>query len=272
MHVRRVAALSMFFACMVSGAVMASPALQRDSTGNEVLLLQKKLQSIGYAVTELDGVFGDETERAVEEFQRDQNLQETGIVNRETWRALKNARADPIRLRELIEEPVETFEEPIDNPVEEYYEEYYDESYTESNESPQIFYAPYGETIIDSALAGAIIETAEDYLGVPYVFGGTTPSGFDCSGFIQYIFAKFDVSIPRLADEQYLLGERSATEDLVPGDLVFFTTYEEGASHCGLYLGEREFIHVASSRGVSISSLDDYYWQPRFLGGKHIVR
>ena len=249
MHVRRSAILSMLFACMFSGAVIASPALQRDSTGKEVLLLQKKLQSIGYEIKELDGVFGDETERAVEEFQRDQNLDDTGIVNHETWRALKNAKTDRKKLRDLIEE---NFDEP-------------------KIAEPKIQYVPYGETIIDSAVAGAIIETAEEYLGVPYVWGGTTPSGFDCSGFLQFIFAKFDLNIPRLADEQYLLGKTSSLDELVPGDLVFFTTYEPGASHCGLYLGGGDFIHAASSKGVSISSIDDYYWQPRFLGGKHIV-
>ena len=77
--------------------------------------------------------------------------------------------------------------------------------------------------------------------------------------------------MPRLADEQYLLGKAVKISELAPGDLVFFTTYEVGASHCGIYVGSRQFLHTSSSRGVRIDDLDNEYWSPRFFGARKIV-
>ncbi len=118
-----------------------------------------------------------------------------------------------------------------------------------------------------------LLSTAKQYIGVPYKFGGTTPKAFDCSGYLQYVFARNGLSLPRTADEQYKLGQRTTSiRQLVPGDLVFFTTYEPGASHCGIYLGDGRFIHASTSKGVRIDELSNTYWQPRFYGGKHIVQ
>ena len=118
-----------------------------------------------------------------------------------------------------------------------------------------------------------IIKTAKKYIGVPYKFGGTTPKGFDCSGYLQYVFKQNGISLPRTADEQYKLGKRTKSrKELVEGDLVYFTTYEAGASHCGIYLGDGKFIHASSSKGIRIDELDNSYWKPRYYGGKHIVK
>ena len=89
-----------------------------------------------------------------------------------------------------------------------------------------------------------IIQTAMDYIGVPYVFGGTSPSGFDCSGYVRYVFANAGIYLPRTADEQYELGVPVPMDSLRAGDLVFFPTYDYGASHVGIYLSEGEFINA----------------------------
>lgn len=80
---------------------------------------------------------------------------------------------------------------------------------------------PYGKQFLSQKEVPGIIATAKDYIGVPYVFGGNTPRGFDCSGYLEYVFAKHGIDIPRTADEQYKLGKLVKSDDLKPGDLVF---------------------------------------------------
>lgn len=116
-----------------------------------------------------------------------------------------------------------------------------------------------------------IISNAMDYLGVPYVFGGTSPYGFDCSGYVQYVFANAGISLPRTADVQYEVGLPISTTELVAGDLVFFSTYTYGASHVGIYLGDNTFIHASSSRGISVDSLGSSYWSSHYIGARRIL-
>ena len=120
-------------------------------------------------------------------------------------------------------------------------------------------------------IARRIISSAMDYMGVPYVFGGTSPYGFDCSGYVQYVFANAGISLPRTADVQYEEGTPISTSELVPGDLVFFTTYTYGASHVGIYVGDGNFIHASSSRGVTVSSLSEAYYSSRYIGARRIL-
>ena len=118
--------------------------------------------------------------------------------------------------------------------------------------------------------AKQITDTAKIYVGVPYKFGGTNPKGFDCSGFVQYVFDQRKITLPRAADAQYKAGKAITSKELKQGDLVFFSTYEKGASHCGIYLEQGKFIH-ASSRGVMVSHLDESYWKTRYLGARRII-
>jgi len=120
-----------------------------------------------------------------------------------------------------------------------------------------------------SALASSLTRSAMRFIGTPYVFGGTHTSGFDCSGYVQHVFALLGVHLPRTADAQYDAGRRIAAA-MAPGDLVFFHTYAPGVSHVGIYLGNNRFIHSSSSHGVAISSLHDAYWAPRYVGAKRV--
>lgn len=116
-----------------------------------------------------------------------------------------------------------------------------------------------------------IVSRAAKYKGVPYVFGGTTTKGFDCSGYVQYVFKDCKAKLPRLADEQALQGIFVTQKQLRPGDLVFFTTYAPGASHVGIYAGDGQFWSASSSKGVILSSLKDNYWKQRYYGARRVL-
>jgi cell wall-associated NlpC family hydrolase len=117
-----------------------------------------------------------------------------------------------------------------------------------------------------------VLRTAQQFVGVPYVWGGTSPNGFDCSGFTQYVFGLNGVYLPRTADVQYEAGIPVRFEELRPGDLVFFSTYEPGPSHDGIYLGNGDFINATSSRGIAIDRMDSSYWKQRYIGARRVIR
>jgi NlpC/P60 family len=112
-----------------------------------------------------------------------------------------------------------------------------------------------------------IEDYSKQFVGTPYSWGGTTPSGFDCSGFVTYVYSNYGVNLPRTSADQYNAGTSVSTNDLEKGDLVFFSTYKPGPSHAGIYLGDDEFIH-AGNDGVEVSGLGDYYWKDRYLGAR----
>lgn len=122
-----------------------------------------------------------------------------------------------------------------------------------------------------SSLAKRIMRAGYSVMGTPYVFGGTSPYGFDCSGFTRYCFAAAGISIPRMADEQYYYGRKVSINQLRPGDLIFFTTYEPGASHCGIYIGNGNFMHAGCSTGVTVSSAFTGYWGARYYGACRVL-
>jgi cell wall-associated NlpC family hydrolase len=107
--------------------------------------------------------------------------------------------------------------------------------------------------------------------GAPYRNGGSSPSGFDCSGFVQYVFAQNGRALPREVRDQFKLGTAIDRNEVKPGDLVFFQTVSPGASHVGIVVGDEKFVHAPSSRGVvRVESYTAGYWAMRWVGAKRI--
>jgi len=127
-----------------------------------------------------------------------------------------------------------------------------------------------GDATVDSR-ARELIERGFSFLGTPYVWGGEGESGFDCSGFTQFLFAGTGYALPRQARNQFKVGDEIAADDLLPGDLVFFSTYSSGASHVGIYIGDGQFLHASSGPDqVTVSSLAQRYYTNRYLGARRV--
>lgn len=124
----------------------------------------------------------------------------------------------------------------------------------------------------ETTKASEIITEAKRHIGTPYVWGGTTTKGFDCSGYTQYVMKRCGITIPRTTTEQYKIGTFVSKSNLQPGDLVFLqNTYREGISHVGIYIGDGKMIHASSSKGVVISDLSSSYYVEHYYGARRIL-
>ena len=143
-----------------------------------------------------------------------------------------------------------------------------------SNSSYSSAVSTYSAPPANLTLGQQIVEYALSFLGTSYVWGGTSPSGFDCSGLVTYVYKNFGISVTRDAHGQFrdngVLVEKS---DLAPGDLVFFSSGGSGyVSHVGIYIGDSEFVHSSShSTGVIVSRLDSAYYVSVWHGAKRLI-
>jgi len=134
---------------------------------------------------------------------------------------------------------------------------------------------PSPDSIVSTEIAPgayALVGTALNLRGTPYRNGGSDITGFDCSGFTQYVFSQHGLSLPREVREQFRVGQPVTAEELAPGDILFFTTTDPGPSHVAIAVGGDQFVHAPSSTGVvRVEHLSSSYWSPRFLGARRIT-
>jgi lipoprotein Spr len=137
----------------------------------------------------------------------------------------------------------------------------------ESATALQLKYAVLLNTEVEAVLNDALFTAIDEWYGTPYVLGGSTKDGIDCSAFVQAVYAKlFQIPMPRTAREQYKAARHISRTELKQGDLVFFNTRGSGISHVGIYLQNNKFVHAATSGGVMISDLFEEYWVKHFAG------
>ena len=209
--------------------------LSIEHQGTTVQEVQQQLANLGYNIS-ADGKFGPRTQKAIQAFQRENGLEIDGLVGPNTYAKLFGVEAPAAE------------EEPQETAV-------YDEEISRGS----------------NLIARRIMSTALQYIGVPYVFGGTSPDyGFDCSGYVQYVYAMAGIDLPRTADVQYECGYEVSKDQLIPGDLVFFETYEPGASHVGIYIGNGEFVD-STDGGVTVESLYSDYRMSCYYGARRVI-
>lgn len=117
-----------------------------------------------------------------------------------------------------------------------------------------------------------LLPIAKKYIGVPYSYGGTSVKGFDCSGYINTVFKELGMDLPRTTKGLATTGSFVGRYNLRIGDIVIFNTTGSGPSHAGIYIGDDQFIHSSTSKGVIINSLSDpYYWKDRYIGARRVL-
>lgn len=212
--------------------------LEYGEIGDHVKTIQEALYYFGYYLEEVDSIFGPKTNKALTDFQQDHGLTVTNSVN------------DQLIQTMAVESEVRVSSAPKEVSEQE-------ETVKAANKSD------YQTFDVNQLLQGA-----KDHIGTRYSWGGTSPDGFDCSGYIQYVFKQKNIQLPRTVSEMWNVATRVDQPSV--GDLVFFETYKKGPSHAGIYMGNNQFIHASESRGVQVSELSETYWQERYLGARRI--
>lgn len=262
-------------------------AYQYGDTGSEIVAIQKKLIAAGYKARET-GEYDANTKWAVRLYQKDQGLPVDGILGDTTYKKLMgkpmpSATKTVSKVKEISKKDAELMakiqakkegnSKAITTSVKQ-------QKKPTTQGKPAMVQVKHKvtnhtakplRTVPVSGNVKEILTYANTFTGVPYKFGGTTPAGFDCSGYIRHVFQKVGVQLPRQADEQYTVGKKVEKQNLQPGDLVFFETYEPGVSHSGIYIGDGQFISATSSSGVAVADIDDSYWGPRYVGAKRVL-
>ncbi|WP_440895690.1 C40 family peptidase [Amphibacillus sp. Q70] len=209
---------------------------------DQIVALQRALYYLGFLEDTVDGIFGPLTETALLDAQRTFGFEETPAVSEELVETI------------TTESKIEKVDSEQDQSEK--------ESSTQASEPIAV------KKNNTNAQMEKVIEAAKSQTGVRYQWGGDTPTGFDCSGFVQYAFQQQTIAIPRTVSE--IWHQTVPVDQPSIGDLVFFETYKTGPSHIGIYLGNNQFIHASESKGVTTSELSEQYWNTRYLGSRRI--
>ena len=207
--------------------------LKPQVKGEDVQALQEKLQMMGFLfVNEVGKIYGPKTEKAVSDFQKVYKLKVDGIAGPDTIEAINNALTGKNRIRRPGASRGTSPTRSIDNDI---------------------------------------IATAKKYIGIPYRYAGTSPSGFDCSGFTQFVYNQHKISVPRSSLAQAGFGTILNRDELRTGDLVIFSnTYRQGPSHVGIYIGNGDVIHSGCSKGITIDNIDSGYYLKHYSYGRRV--
>ena len=216
--------------------------------GDNVKIVQEALQYFGYYEGNIDGIYGPLTRKGLEIAEKEHGIELTDEVTGEALEQLYHT------------------EETTEEDSTDYLDDNGTDFVNEQDESGGTVGARNVET--RTVINASVIDIAQSLIGTPYTWGGETPAGFDCSGFIQYVYENLGITIPRTVSDIWNFA--SPVEQPSVGDIVFFETYKPGPSHAGIYIGDNRFIHAGQTNGVEVSDLDMTYWQGRYLGAKSI--
>ncbi|MGP4107146.1 C40 family peptidase [Virgibacillus sp. L01] len=219
-----------------------SESIYPGMQSKDVKIAQHALQYFGYYEGEIDGIYGPLTKKALKIAEDKHGLELIDESEQVTESSLT-------ALYEKDEENEQNIEQKAKQEVKEKTQE------TKKAE-------------VTSANFSGAIDAAYAQIGTPYVWGGESPGGFDCSGFIQYIFQTQNIVMPRTVSDAWNFTQHVDSPSV--GNLVFFETYKPGPSHMGIYIGDGKFIHAGESRGVEISKLSTSYWDQRYLGARRV--
>ncbi|MDY0405743.1 NlpC/P60 family protein [Virgibacillus sp. 179-BFC.A HS] len=227
--------------------------------GEKVKEVQNALQFLGYYNGSIDGVCGPLTTEALEIAGKENHIQLADVQTK------NNAVQEPA----VVQEPVS--QNSNQDSVQSNSNEQKVTAEKKSIEQDQASNQDVEEKNVKSTgfNRNDITSLASSLVGTPYVWGGTSPSGFDCSGFVNYVYQVRGLTIPRTVSEVYNFATPVSAPSV--GDLVFFETYKPGPSHMGIYLGNNQFIHAGESRGVEITDMNHPYWQSKYLGAKRVI-